>query len=95
VDRVAERVRRVHRPWTGWSIAALGAALRQDVTYARRGFMRSPGFIAVAVLTLSVGVGATTALYSALDTLVLQRLPVPAADELVVLGWSSPTAEAK
>jgi predicted permease len=45
---------------------------------------RSPGFTAVAVVTLAIGIGANTVLFSAIDTLVLRRLPYPHADRLVM-----------
>src|SRR5262245_54818397 len=54
-----------------------------DVSYAIRTLRRSPGFTAVAVLTLALGVGATTAIYSVVDTILLQPLPFTGGDRLV------------
>jgi putative ABC transport system permease protein len=54
-----------------------------DVRYALRTLRTSPGFTAVAVLTLAVGIGATTAIYSVVDTILLQPLPFPDSDRLV------------
>jgi predicted permease len=54
-----------------------------DVWYALRTLRKSPGFTAVAVLTLAVGIGATTAIYSVVDTILLQPLPFPDSDRLV------------
>jgi putative ABC transport system permease protein len=63
--------------------------LRQDVAFSVRQMLVSPGFTAVAVLTLAVGIGATTAIFGAVDAVVLQPLPYPSPDRLVVVrsGW--------
>src|SRR5580704_2985182 len=54
----------------------------QDVTFAVRQFRRSPGFAVTAVLTLALGVGATTAIFSLIDGILLRPLPFPHADRL-------------
>lgn len=56
---------------------------RRDFRYAVRSLSRSPAFTVAAVLTLSVGIGATTAIASIVNTILLQPLPFPSSDRLV------------
>lgn len=60
-------------------------SLLRDIRQAARGLARSPGFTAVAVLCLALGVGAATAIFSFADTLILRAAPYPAADRVVVI----------
>jgi predicted permease len=69
-----------------WQLAALENLLR-DASFSMRMLRRSPGFTAVALLTLMLAVGATTAVFSLIDGLLLRPLPVPHADQLVVLNY--------
>ncbi len=55
----------------------------QDLGHSLRVLRRNPGFAATAILTLALGIGATTAIFSVVDTVVLKPLPFPTADRLV------------
>jgi predicted permease len=59
--------------------------LLKDIRYAFRTLRLSPGFAAVAVLSLALGIGANTVIFSAIDTLMLRKLPVPNPDALAVV----------
>jgi predicted permease len=62
----------------------------QDVRYAARGLARRPMFTAVAVLTLALGIGATTSIFSAVNVLLLRSLPFARPDELMKLSLVTP-----
>jgi len=85
VMRVKEDTREV------WSLVWLEQLL-QDVTYGLRLLRRSPGFTAVVVLTLALGIGANTAIFSLIDAVMLRSLPVDNPRELVLLRWGARNA---
>jgi putative ABC transport system permease protein len=64
--------------------------LMQDVRYGLRLLGKNPGFTAVAILTLALGIGANTAIFSLVDTVMLKMLPVHKPEELMVLAIRSP-----
>ena len=73
--------------------ARTGASLDvflQDVRYGARSLRRTPGFTLAAVLTLALGIGANTTIFTLLDAVVFKPLPVPAAHELVTLYENAP-----
>ena len=61
-------------------------ALWRDARYAARSLRATPSFTVVAVFVLTLGIGATTAVFSVVDAVILRRLPFPEADRLVAVG---------
>jgi len=65
----------------------------RDLRIAIRSLRRTPGFTAVVVLTLAIGIGATTAIYSVVDAVLINPLPYPTADRLQMVWVTNPQQE--
>src|SRR6476469_5742793 len=67
----------------------------RDVRYALRGLRLNPGFAATAVLSLTLGIGASVAIYTVADNLLLRPLPYPDAEQLVMLYEMNPHRDSR
>src|SRR6185437_15474816 len=59
----------------------------QDIRYGWRTLSKNPLFAAMAVLSLALGIGANTAIYSVMDAIMIRAMPVRNPGELVILNW--------
>jgi len=79
------------RSYHSWQFPAF-ESLVQDVRYAARGIWKARAFSLIVILTLAVGIGANTAIFSAVYAVLLKPLPFPSGERLVWLGESSAKA---
>src|SRR5215475_832502 len=78
------------RPSMHYNASHMLTTLRQDLAIASRSFRRSPGFALAAILSLAIGIGANTSIFSVTNALLLRPLPFPDSGRLVILWNRSP-----
>lgn len=88
-NALARRLGRIERryaapPVTGAGSGGFMTGVVQDLRYAIRGLLHAPGFAAISILTLALGIGATTIVYSVVDGILLRPLPIRDADRVVL-----------
>jgi putative ABC transport system permease protein len=101
--RLKRRARANHVLASGLSVASAGPmshlshessdmeTIRQDFGYALRAIARRPGFAIVAVLTLGLGIGATTSIFSVVNSVILRPLPYPEPERITMVFTAIPT----
>jgi len=64
-------------------------SLLKDIRYSVRGLLKRPGFTAMVVITLALGIGANTAIFSVLSALLFKPLPYPESDRLLAVSFEN------
>jgi len=88
---VREAIRERSRGIKGGGVVRTLESVVQDVRFGLKGLLRTPGFSVLVVLTLALGVGAGTAMFSVVDGVLLSPLPYPEAERLVSAGLGTST----
>ena len=90
--RTLGRIERPHvqPPAAGAGSGGLMSGLVQDLRYALRALKRAPGFAAVSIVTLALGIAATTIVYSIIDGILLRPLPIADPDRVMLARETSP-----
>jgi putative ABC transport system permease protein len=88
-------VQTIREGYHGEQSLPFAESLLQDLRYAFRQLANSPGFASIAILTVALGIGATTAIYSVVDATLLHPLPYPHPEQLVRIQDDLPGAGAR
>jgi len=89
--RFGNEIKTLEHAHQSWQFPTLETFIR-DVRYGARAIRRAPGFALILVLTLALGIGANTAIFSVVYSVLLRPLPYPSAERLVWLGESTAKA---